>query len=109
MPIFLLPGRGQRAKGPAMERIFQRQQTPLSFVAIVVLGAGKGASQLECALPCFGSAVAEKRLVQAPRSESAVSPDPPGIHGKTDSTRESAGPPAASTSTGSQDVRDPTR
>ena len=65
MPIFFLPGRGQRAKRPAMKRIFQRQQTPLGFVAVVVLGAGKGASQFERAFPGFGAAVAEKRLVQA--------------------------------------------
>ena len=47
-----------------MKGIFQRQQTPLGFVAIAVLGARKGPSQLERAFPGLGAAVAEKCLVQ---------------------------------------------
>ena len=64
MPIFFLPGGGQRAEGAAMKGILQRQQTPLGFVAVAVLGAGKGASQLERAFPGLGAAVAEKCFVQ---------------------------------------------
>ena len=65
MTIFFLPRGGQRTEGTAMKGILQRQQTPLGFVAIAVLSAGKGASQLERAFPGFGAAVAEERFVQA--------------------------------------------
>ena len=65
MPIFFLSSGGQRAKGAAVKRILQRQQTPLGFVAVAVLGAGKGAGHLERAFPGLGAAVAEESLVQA--------------------------------------------
>ena len=65
MTVLFLPGRRQRTKRPAMERILQREQAPLGFVTVMVLSAGKCARQLERALPSFSAAVAEKRFVQA--------------------------------------------
>ena len=82
MPIFFLPRGGQRAKGAAMKGILQRQQTPLGFVAVVVLGAGKGARQLERAFPGFGAAVAEEMPCPSRKSWSAASPVPPGTRGR---------------------------
>jgi hypothetical protein len=46
-----------------MKRIFQRQQAPLGFVAVAVLGARKGTGHLQCAFPGLGAAVSEESLV----------------------------------------------
>src|SRR6185295_3180683 len=65
MTIFFLPRGGQRTERSTMKGILQRQQTPLGFMAVAILSAREGSSQLERTFPGLSSAVAEKCLVQA--------------------------------------------
>src|SRR5438034_275289 len=65
MSILLLPGSRQRTECPPVKGIFQREQAPLGFVAVVVFNPRQGTRQLQSAFPGFSSAVAEKCLVEA--------------------------------------------
>src|SRR5215471_18817475 len=65
MAVFFLAGGCERSESASVEGVFECQQTPLGFVAVMVVGAGKGTRELKCALPGFGATVTEKCAIEA--------------------------------------------
>src|SRR5580658_529286 len=62
--VFQLTGRGQRAKGTSMKRIFHGENAPLRLAAVSMVRLRKGAGELERSFPGLGAAVAKESAVK---------------------------------------------